>query len=273
MEADFLLFNRAFSLNNLEDFHNWLDGGIKSKIQAETSGDRFYKCQSIYEHNMGIGTISDIMNFQLDISRDVVLAFTLLVEKSTTLEEQLTSLEEFEDMIHGDNPGLFGIDFSNLGLDPSKYFYDVNSWFSFHCSKMLSINDQIVIKDSINVLTNTSYSNKVTESWETYLSEVRRRQRGEQRAHYLYTGSIVASRNYFIKDPELSDLNTRLSRAQREIFRIGSGNSRRYISIDFEKGGFEVYNHTGKHQGAIAFDGHQIEPPDDSGDHDIFLVE
>jgi hypothetical protein len=68
----------------------------------------------------------------------------------------------------------------------------------------------------------------------------------------------------------LSTLNQRISNSYRKIYEsVGDDKRTIYLSVDFEKGAFELCNHAGEHQGEYQFNGNK------SGsaklDHSIFL--
>lgn len=71
-------------------------------------------------------------------------------------------------------------------------------------------------------------------------------------------GIEVAMRNNYVLDEELSKINQHYSQAKRTVFR-SNGNSSLYISIDYESGGFELFDRSGIHQGQYSFSGNKIK--------------
>lgn len=72
--------------------------------------------------------------------------------------------------------------------------------------------------------------------------------------NFLKLGREVAYRNGYIFNKELTKIN---NTAIREIF-SSKTNPVIYLSIDFEKGAFEVCNHSGAHMGEFSYEGKQI---------------
>lgn len=71
-------------------------------------------------------------------------------------------------------------------------------------------------------------------------------------------GSECASRNGYIADRHLSFLNSKKQKSKRDIFKRKGKNSM-YLSLDFESGGFELFDHTGTHLGQFSFAGNQVK--------------
>lgn len=82
-------------------------------------------------------------------------------------------------------------------------------------------------------------------------------------------GEEVALRNTYIFDSEVTKLNNN-SNHKRKIYR-SSSNPIIFISTDFEKGCFELFNHSGVHQGEIKYSGVLNSKADKTGKHDIIV--
>lgn len=72
-------------------------------------------------------------------------------------------------------------------------------------------------------------------------------------------GTEAALRNGYIEDPQLSALNSKKQNNRRIVFRKKDG-SKMYLSLDFESGGFEVFDHTPTHLGQFSFAGDKVKP-------------
>lgn len=72
-------------------------------------------------------------------------------------------------------------------------------------------------------------------------------------------GTEVALRNGYIEDPQLSTLNSKKQKNRRVVFRKKDGREM-YLSLDFESGGFEVFDHTPTHLGQFSFAGDKVKP-------------
>lgn len=94
--------------------------------------------------------------------------------------------------------------------------------------------------------------------------------KAETNHKYVYEsiGTEVALRNSYSYSKDITILNKKRTQTFRKIFK----GKRTYLSIDFEKGTFEVHNSKGKHLGEYSYNGEQKSPADRSGKHDIFLT-
>jgi hypothetical protein len=78
----------------------------------------------------------------------------------------------------------------------------------------------------------------------------------------------VARINGYVPDPVISSINA-TDRKKRNIF--FNGKLEKYISIDYEKGAFELHDLKGKHLGEYNYQGDLISGADLKGGHDIRL--
>lgn len=90
----------------------------------------------------------------------------------------------------------------------------------------------------------------------------------EKRALYIKYGTIVAERNLYKYDSRLSLLNTKRQRNERKVFTQESGNY--YLSIDFESGGFELFDKHLVHLGQYNFSCQKVKDNSPS-DHKLFV--
>lgn len=87
-------------------------------------------------------------------------------------------------------------------------------------------------------------------------------------ADYQIVGAAVARINGYVADPVISSINA-TDRKKRNIF--FNGKLEKYISIDYEKGAFELHDLKGKHLGEYNYQGDLISGADLKGGHDIRL--
>jgi hypothetical protein len=80
----------------------------------------------------------------------------------------------------------------------------------------------------------------------------------------------IARINGYAFNKTLSSLNKKKSKSYRKIYQGGSDNNRVYLSVDFEKGAFELCNNDGQHQGEYKFNGDKSR--DKKGDHNISIT-
>jgi len=112
-------------------------------------------------------------------------------------------------------------------------------------------------KPSSEFFPNLGFSNLLVEDglWENYYKKRdSTTSHGERQAMIIEYGQRVAERNFYSIDKRLSEFNSSDTR-KRFIFGAGIGKDRIYLSIDLEKGGFEVCNYKGDHLGEYFFNG------------------
>ena len=106
------------------------------------------------------------------------------------------------------------------------------------------------------------------DSVKKHMSEANKGNAGAKKAVFTLVGGAIAELNQYQYAHELSELN----RTPRRLRRIYKNEAlKMHLSIDFEKGAFEVLNRYGKHVKEINFRGEQTKPSDPSGGHDIKL--
>ena len=89
---------------------------------------------------------------------------------------------------------------------------------------------------------------------------LKERHTGDRKALIIKIGDEVASRNGYIKNDYLSMLNSRKQRSMRAVY-SKLRKSPTYLSLDFESGGFEVFDKNGLHLGQYSFDGARTKVP------------
>ena len=98
---------------------------------------------------------------------------------------------------------------------------------------------------------------------------------GDKISTLTQIGLEVATRNKYLYDSGLTALNKRKAKRdkngnppKRQIFRTKKNDV--YLSVDFENGGFEVYNKNAVHQGQYRFNG-EFEKKPDNNSHPLYL--
>ena len=128
-------------------------------------------------------------------------------------------------------------------------YRDIGSYVSelFSCGEMIK-EENLKLPTIESPLTNTQLCSEYSEIREKAIKDGQ-----ADRELFSKLGKEVAYRNGYIFDEEVTRIN---NSAIREIF-----NSKTkpmiYLSIDFEKGAFEVCNHNGKHVGEFSYEGIQ----------------
>jgi hypothetical protein len=90
----------------------------------------------------------------------------------------------------------------------------------------------------------------------------------DKMANYQIVGSAVAQLNGYLPDTVISKINATSSKKRNIFFNYSLA---RYVSIDYEKGAFELHDENGKHLGEFNFQGISLDEADDKGRHDISL--
>ena len=213
-------------------------------------------------------------------------------QKSKNLPELETEFNELDNL-----NGIIGID------SIADNVYNLPTWYEFHCDFFTTNNEYIVWPEEKETETaenrkylnrkdfpNLEYSNlyligeviKYKESKENRKLSNLEKERikpkefydlivshlpSEERAAVATTiGEIVANRNYFTYDEELSKAEKELvhRKDDPEIYRIKKKNRDLYLSIDFKSVTFEVCDHSGTHLGEWFFVGDNNSPPENS---------
>lgn len=93
-------------------------------------------------------------------------------------------------------------------------------------------------------------------------SFIKERDCGDRKSIIRVYGNEAAMRNGYAFDQHLSMLNSKKQGNTRTVYRKLIGPKEIYLSIDYESGGFEVFDHTGTHLGQFSFDGMQVKNAD-----------
>ncbi len=120
-----------------------------------------------------------------------------------------------------------------------------------------------------NPFPNLLQSNKLVDNDWSVLKQEIDKYRDQRLSSIQRIAHEVAIINGYKINNHLSSLNQRLKNSRREIYEAGNDRAKVYLSVDFEKGAFELCNYAGEHKGEYKFNG------DKSGDakaeHDIIL--
>jgi hypothetical protein len=81
----------------------------------------------------------------------------------------------------------------------------------------------------------------------------------------------IAEANGYREEREVTSLNRKIHKSYRQIFSSTYGDTKLYLSTDFEKGAFEVCDEDGRHLGEWLFSGVKHQGPDKTGAHNIAL--
>lgn len=76
----------------------------------------------------------------------------------------------------------------------------------------------------------------------------------EKVAYCREIGGKVCTRNYYLFEKELSNLEFQSCGSLRQIYSIVKSGEKQYISLDFHKGMFEFHDYAGRHLGEFLFD-------------------
>lgn len=141
-------------------------------------------------------------------------------------------------------------------------------------SKWISCNDFIHIQEPD--FDNMFPAKSLCNGYDKWRSEILQpNYSGDKISDFTRIGLEVAARNKYIYDSQLTALNKRKAKKdrngnppKRQIF----VNAKRdvYLSVDFENGGFEVYDKNARHQGQYRFNGKFEKDPDDNS-HPLYL--
>lgn len=119
------------------------------------------------------------------------------------------------------------------------------------CSQQLA--EVIVIEECSELFPNAHMCVSLNKNF------LERRNREDRMSLIKEIGAEVASRNGYSYNRHLSTLNSQKQRSVRDVYsRVGKLTT--FLSLDFESGGFEVFDHAGTHQGQFSFSGEKVKP-------------
>lgn len=138
------------------------------------------------------------------------------------------------------------------------------------------INNNTLIHISEPNFTNKFPAKDLCNGFNGWRSEILKPSYGRDKiSDFTKIGFEVALRNHYIYDPHLSALNKKKAKKdkngnhpKRQVFKNKKKDV--YLSIDFENGGFEVYDKNARHQGQYKFNG-DFEKSSDENSHPLYL--
>lgn len=117
---------------------------------------------------------------------------------------------------------------------------------------------------------------KLCDGYDKWRSEILQSSySGDRISDFTKIGFEVAIRNHYIYDPQLTALNKKKAKKdkngnspKRQVFRNKANDT--YLSTDFLHGGFEIYDKNAHHQGQFKFNGDFEKSPDEDS-HPLYL--
>jgi Fe-S cluster assembly iron-binding protein IscA len=272
MSASLFLYQDSFNCDTPQEFVDYLFESSKAHILARKNSDNFFKNIDIYYFNTKIGSIHELINTDGILNRDSRNALRFIIDSSANVDFPFTLVDDLDQHNPNENNGFFGLQFEGLNIPLNKSIFSENSWYEFHCVYGLKCNSEINVKNSLPIyFPNINYADRFVNSWHDVTEEIRHLNGGEKVAKIEEVGREVARRNFYLYDNHISQRNQKETGKKRVIFRIGSGNHKIFLSLDFENGGFEVCDYRGHHLGAYGFHGKLIKEADTTGKHNIIV--
>lgn len=111
----------------------------------------------------------------------------------------------------------------------------------------------------------------VNNDWKGFREALKKLPSGTKIAKIEKIGALVAKINGYRFNPHLSSHNQKKCKSARSIHQAGKKRDTIYLSVDFEKGAFEVCDFDGIHLGEFGFNGKRLQDADTTGKHNIFL--
>lgn len=200
------------------------------------------------------------------------------------------NIEELENEFQGDNNGLIGFE---VAAYPDKYVYNLISLEDWN-SQYLKLYPEFIewrgcgsdyfpqIKKTLLYLEQEIKKHHEDEEVAkfmkkhennigvVYYEEVMKKKSVEDKIAYAeVVGNIVAEINFYSFEEDISKAEFEATNKKRRVFGIIKNGSKQYLSIDFEKGMFEVLNDRGVHLGEYRFCGTKNKDADKDGNHDL----
>lgn len=210
-----------------------------------------------------------------------------------TTPQKAKNFQELESEFTNVNNGLFGF---RLAPIPAKYIYDCPTLFKWNSDYLIEHPELIdwqncgheyfaELKETIKFLDSEiernirkeevpilkkKYNNDIEL---VFYEEIMKKQSVENRIAYAeIIGLKVANINYYKFEDKISTNESEQSKKKRRVFSTLKDGVRVFLSIDFEKGMFEILDHSGKHLGEFRFGGTKNKNADDEGNHDLKTV-
>jgi hypothetical protein len=148
---------------------------------------------------------------------------------------------------------------------PRLSFSDVVNYASDFKTYFIDFRSQS--KSDVDFLPNNSLSSKIFDD-KRFVATYENLAGGERLAAFQIVGDLVATLNGYEVHLEANRKNKTREKKRNIYF---NAELNKFISIDYEKGAFELLDGGGKHLGEYSFIGNHISGADDKGKHDIIL--
>lgn len=197
---------------------------------------------------------------------------------------QSTTFIAFNQEFPNASNGMMGLSVVPLPCQPDQYVTNIPEWEIFHSvwdefyANFFRNNNQLINWEADEYFPNLQYSNKILieeaiklierklgkiltkeEKEKITVQDFEREARmlnGQQlRPIATEIGKIIAERNYYTYDDEISRAEFQEIHQERHIYSIKKGNRYQYLSIDFSSAAFEVCDHNGNQIGEWLFSG------------------
>jgi hypothetical protein len=258
MPAHFLLIADAFECGS-RDFCELLEQLNEAILKAKELGkDKFlYEENLLYLKFMGIDLFeilysipeSEREKYIPNFSHDIQEILNALLTQNSFNEDFLDFQEKY-----GKCSGTVGL-VSSKGVDKDTFVNDIPSWFACHtyfmkeklCTSLYENIKKLEGKKFNTYFPNISYCNESFERPEFH------KMGSKKMAEIENFGAKIAKFNFYAYDEKITKYN-KSSNSHRRIYK-SVFTPTHYLSIDFEKGAFEVCDKNGKHLGEFNFDG------------------
>jgi len=272
MPAHFLLTADAFKCNS-GDFCELLGQLNDAMLKAKELGyDKFFYEESLlYLEIMGKKLFEILYSIPEDEKEKYIPNFT---NDSKEILTALLKQKKFNKSVndfkveYGKCSGTAGL-IIPLGVDKNTFVNDIPSWFACHtyfmkkklCTSLYEKIKKLEGKNFNPYFPNISYCNENFDRPEFH------KMGNEKIAEIEKFGSKLAEFNFYEYDSETTKCN-KSPNSYRRIYK-SLFTPTYYLSIDFEKGAFEVCDDSGEHLGEYNFDG--IRNSDAKANHSIKL--
>lgn len=205
-------------------------------------------------------------------NRNILVAFLKIVHELIHREQKFILCLGIKNKSFSDRDFLCTCNCFGTSLSP-EIVYDPNDWLNISEIEKIFFNHlkKKNWKPKQILFPLVEISNQLVNSdWDTFIQSLA--QNPAQRiARIKEIGNKVARLNGYCLNRRVSIHNSRIRNGLRAIYEAGSGRNKIFLSIDFEKGSFEVCSFKGEHLGEYGFNGSKIADADKTGNHNIHL--
>ncbi len=162
---------------------------------------------------------------------------------------------------------VFSCDCHSYKLKP-ELIKNPNDWFKYISNDL----ETDSWKHKQNYFPKREFSDRlVNNDWDKFRRDLKSISSNEKMAKIKEIGALVAKINGYRFNSDLSSHNQKKCKSARSIHQAGKKRDTIYLSVDFEKGAFEVCDFDGIHLGEFGFNGKRLQDADTTGKHNIFL--